>query len=208
MTDAFSLYFGMLRNPRQTAKIFYSLFGVIFPTVCAVISGYRGWEDIENFGEAHKNWLQEKGLFPGGIPVHDTIARIISRLDTVEFQCCFIRGAEAVNERTEGELFAIDGKTLRRSYDRDNRRSVLHIVSAFASSQGMSMGQLRTENKSSEITVIPELLKLLDIKGCLVSIDAMGCQTKIARTIIQQGEDYLLISIHALTLEVAGLLYF
>lgn len=192
MTDAFSLYFGMLRDPRQTAKIAYSLFDVIFLTVSAVISGAKGWEDIEDFGEAHLDWLQEKGLFSSGIPVHDTIARIISRLDPVEFQRCFIRWVDAVNERTKGDFFAIDGKTLRRSYDRNNRQSVLHMVSAFSSSHGMIMGQLSTEDKSNEIIAIPKLLKLLDIKGCLVSIDAMGCQTKIAKTIVQQEGDYLL----------------
>lgn len=108
------------------------------------------------------------------------------------FQQCFIQWAQSVNERTEGELIAIDGKVLRGSYQRESRRSAIHMVSAFATGNGVVMGQLKTDAKSNEITAIPALLKLLDIKGCLVSIDAMGCQTDIAGTIVKQGGDYLL----------------
>jgi predicted transposase YbfD/YdcC len=190
--DAFSLHFEDIKDPRQAAKISYPLFDVLFLTVCAVIAGASGWEDIEDFGEAHLNWLQEKGLFPNGLPVHDTIARLISRLDTVQFRQCFVRWAQSVSARTSGELIAIDGKTLKQSYNRDSRQSAIHMVNAFATANGVVMGQLKTEAKSNEITAIPALLKLLDIKGCLVSIDAMGCQTEIARTIVHQGGDYLL----------------
>lgn len=190
--DAFSEYFGELTDPRQTAKISYPLFDVLFLTVCAVIAGAEGWEDIEDFGEAHLDWFQGKGLFPNGLPVHDTIARIVSALDPTEFQQCFVHWAQSVNERTGHALIAIDGKTLRGSYDREDRRSAIHMVSAFAVDNKVVMGQLKTEAKSNEITAIPALLSLLDINGCLVSIDAMGCQTKIAETIISQGGDYLL----------------
>ncbi|WP_458736075.1 ISAs1 family transposase [Zobellella taiwanensis] len=190
--DAFSQYFGELEDPRQSAKISYPLFDVLFLTVCAVIAGAEGWEDIEDFGEVHLDWFQQKGLFPDGVPVHDTIARIVSRLDPAQFQQSFIRWAQSVNERTEGELIAIDGKVLRGSYHRESRRSAIHMVSAFATGNGVVMGQLKTDAKSNEITAIPALLKLLDIKGCLVSIDAMGCQTDIAGTVVKQGGDYLL----------------
>lgn len=190
--DAFSQYFGELEDPRQSAKISYPLFDVLFLTVCAVIAGAEGWEDIEDFGEVHLDWFQQKGLFLDGLPVHDTIARIVSRLDPTQFQQCFIQWAQSVNERTEGELIAIDGKVLRGSYQRESRRSAIHMVSAFATGNGVVMGQLKTDAKSNEITAIPALLKLLDIKGCLVSIDAMGCQTDIAGTIVKQGGDYLL----------------
>lgn len=190
--DAFSEYFSELKDPRQTAKISYPLFDVLFLTVCAVIAGAEGWEDIEDFGDVHLDWLQKKGLFPDGLPVHDTIARIVSRLEPTQFQQCFIHWAQSVNKRTKGELIAIDGKVLRGSYNRDDRQSTIHMVSAYATANGVVMGQLKADAKSNEITAIPALLKLLDINGCLVSIDAMGCQTDIASTIIKQGGDYLL----------------
>ena len=190
--DAFSKHFEEVKDPRQAAKITYPLFDVLFLTVCAVIAGASGWEDIEDFGEVHLDWLQKKGLFPNGLPVHDTIARIVSRLDPGQFRQCFIHWAQSVSARTSGELIAIDGKTLRHSYNPDSRQSVIHMVSAFATANGVVMGQLKTEAKSNEITAIPALLHLLDIKECLVSIDAMGCQKEIAKTITKQGGDYLL----------------
>lgn len=192
VSDAFLLHFGCLEDPRQTAKISYTLFDVLFLTVCAVIAGAEGWEDIEDFGEVHIEWLQKKGLFPNGLPVHDTIARIVSRLNPFQFQQCFVRWVQSVNKLTGGELVAVDGKVLRGSYDRKSRCSAIHMVSAFATHNGVVMGQLKTEAKSNEITAIPALLKLLELKGCLISIDAIGCQTSIADTIVRQGGDYLL----------------
>lgn len=190
--EAFSQYFGDLQDPRQSAKISYPLFDVLFLTVCATIAGAEGWEDIEDFGEAHFQWFQQKGLFTSGLPVHDTIARVISRLDPRQFQQCFINWMQAITERSDGELIAIDGKVLRGSYNRESRQSTIHMVSAFATANGVVMGQLKTNAKSNEITAIPELLNLLDIKGCLISIDAIACQTNIASTIIDNGGDYLL----------------
>ncbi|HIF9084016.1 TPA: ISAs1 family transposase [Photobacterium damselae] len=190
--DAFSKHFGNLKDPRQSAKISYPLFDVLFLAVCAIIAGAEGWEDIEDFGEIHLDWFQQKGLFKGGMPVHDTIARIVSRLDPAEFQACFTNWMQVISKRSEGELVAIDGKVLRGSYDRESRQSTIHMVSAFATANGAVIGQLKTDAKSNEITAIPELIKLLDIKGCLVSIDAIACQTNIASTIIENGGDYLL----------------
>lgn len=190
--DAFSQHFGDLSDPRQSAKISYPLFDVLFLTVCAIIAGAEGWEDIEDFGEIHLGWFQGKGLFKDGLPVHDTIARIVSRLDPSEFQQCFSSWMQAVSARSEGELIAIDGKVLRGSYDRESRQSTIHMVSAFATANGVVLGQLKTDAKSNEITAIPELIKLLDIKGCLVSIDAIACQKNIASAIVDNGGDYLL----------------
>ena len=189
---AFTQFFSELEDPRQTTKIAYPFFDVVFLTVCAAIGGAQGWEDIELFGEAHLEWFQRNGLFHNGLPVHDTIARIISRIQPEQFQNAFVRWMQATSERTDGELIAIDGKTLRSSYDRDSRQSTIHMVSAFAAENRLVLGQVKTDAKSNEITAIPELLALLDIKGCLVSIDAMGCQTEIASTIIKGGGDYLL----------------
>ena len=190
--DAFSEFFSDLHDPRQSAKIAYPLFDILFLTVCAVIGGCEGWEDIEDFGQAHSRWFQDKGLFPNGLPVHDTIARVISSLDPEQFQLCFLKWMQAVNSSAKGQLIAIDGKVLRSSYNRDDRQSTIHMVSAFASANGMVLGQVKTDAKSNEITAIPELLALLDMTGCLISIDAMGCQTDIAAQIVDNGGDYLL----------------
>ena len=190
--DAFSEFFSDLHDPRQSAKIAYPLFDILFLTVCAVIGGCEGWEDIEDFGQAHSRWFQDKGLFPNGLPVHDTIARVMSSLDPEQFQLCFLKWMQAVNSSAKGQLIAIDGKVLRSSYNRDDRQSTIHMVSAFASANGMVLGQVKTDAKSNEITAIPELLALLDMTGCLISIDAMGCQTDIAAQIVDHGGDYLL----------------
>lgn len=124
---------------------------------------------------------------------HDTIARIIFQLNTTQFRECFINWAKSVSKLTSGEIIAIDGKTLRGSYNREDRQSAIHMVSAFATLNGVVMGQIKTEEKSSEITAIPALLRLLDIKGSLVSIDVMGCQKNIAKQIVTQKGDYLLV---------------
>ncbi|QXC33763.1 ISAs1 family transposase [Aeromonas sp. FDAARGOS 1407] len=190
--DAFSEVFSDLHDPRQSAKIAYPLFDIVFLTVCAIIGGSEGWEDIEDFGQAHCRWFQDKGLFPNGLPVHDTIARVISRLAPDEFQTCFLKWMKVVHAHASGELVAIDGKVLRSSYNREDRQSTIHMVSAFASANGVVLGQIKTDAKSNEITAIPELLALLDIRGCLVSIDAMGSQTEIAGKIVDNGGNYLL----------------
>ena len=190
--DAFTQSFAQLEDPRQSAKITYPLFDVLFLAVCATIAGAEGWEDIYDFGEAHLDWLQGKGLFKEGLPVDDTIARILSRLDPSQFQKCFIRWMKSVSAQTEGQLVAIDGKVLRSSYNRQDRLSTIHMVSAFATENSLVLGQLKTDDKSNEIEAIPALLQLLELKGCLVSIDAIGCQTEIATTLVKQGADYLL----------------
>ncbi|MCF1439746.1 MAG: ISAs1 family transposase, partial [Shewanella sp.] len=190
--DAFSQHFGSIEDPRQTAKVSYPLFDVLFLTVCAIIAGADGWEDIQDFGEVHFDWFHKKGLFKSGLPVHDTIARLISRLDPEQFQQCFITWMQAVSEHTNGQLIAIDGKVLRSSYNREDRKSTIHMVSAFATANGVVMGQIKTDAKSNEITAIPELLDILELKGCLITIDAMGCQTEIANKIIVKGGNYLL----------------
>ncbi len=172
---AFTQFFCELEGPLQTTKITYPCFDVVFLTVCAAIGRSQDWEDIEFFGEAHLEWFHHNGLFYKGLPVHNTITRIISRIQPEQFQNAFFRWMQATSERTDGELIAIDGKTLRSSYDRDSRQSTIHMVSAFAAENRLVLGQVKTDAKSNEITAIPELLALLDIKGCLVSIDAMGC---------------------------------
>lgn len=190
--DVFSQHFSTIKDPRQLAKISYQLFDVLFLTICAVIAGCDGWEEIEDFGVSQSEWLNEKGLFLNGLPVHDTIARIVSCIEPSQLRYSFVRWMTSVSEMFDGEVIAIDGKTLRSSYDRDDRKSAIHMVSAFATANGVVIGQVKTDVKSNEIKAIPELLNLLDIKGCLVTIDAMGCQKNIAQTIIDKKADYLL----------------
>jgi predicted transposase YbfD/YdcC len=191
--NVFSEHFSSIEDTRQSAKVTYPLFDVLFLTLCAVIAGCQGWEDIEDFGENRLPWLKKLGFFALGLPVHDTIARIIARIEPTQLQHSFANWMQAVAVLTDGEVVAIDGKTLCSSYNRKCRRSAIHMVSAFATANGVVMGQVKTEEKSNEITAIPELLDLLSIKGCLVTIDAMGCQKEIAAKIVDdKGADYLL----------------
>ncbi len=189
---AFEQHFGELEDPRQITKVTHVFSDILFLVVCSSIAGATGWEEIEDFGDLHFDWFRSKGLFPNGLPAHDTIARVVSRVEPKQFQRCFIGWMKSVAELSEGQLIAIDGKRLCGSYRRDDRQSAIHMVNAFATENSVVLGQIKTENKSNEITAIPELLSLLDIQGCLISIDAMGCQTAIAEHIIDKGGDYLL----------------
>lgn len=184
--------FSVIRDPRQESKIEHELIDVLILCVLGVICGAEGWQDIEEVGHARLSWLQERGFFKKGLPVDDTIARIISVLNPEELQNCFINWMTAVEEATEGKVIAVDGKTLRHSYDKKKRKAAIHMVSAFAAENGVVLGQIKVDDKSNEITAIPALLELLDIKGCIVTIDAMGCQEKIAEKIIYKGADYVL----------------
>lgn len=185
-------HFEIIEDHRQATKVTYPLFDVLFLTVVAVIGGSEGWEDIEDFGRCHLELLKKYGDFSKGIPVHDTIARIISKVDPETLQQAFISWMQTTEQLTQGQVIAIDGKTLRGSYNREDRQSAIHMVNAFSVANGVVMGQLKTDAKSNEITAIPELLALLDIQGALVTIDAMGTQADIAHTIIDKGADFLL----------------
>lgn len=189
--EAFTTHFSALVDHRQSAKVTYPLHDVLFVTLCGVIAGAEGWADIRLYAEGHHNWFKQHGFLVDGIPVDDTIARIISRVDPEQFGDCFIGWMRSVYEMSEGEVIAIDGKTLRGSYSRDDRQATIHMVNAFACANQVVLGQLKTADKSNEIIAIPELIDLLDIQGTLVSIDAMGCQTAIAETIVDKEGDYL-----------------
>ena len=157
--------------------------------LCAVICGADTWEEIEEFGHAKMGWFESFLELPHGIPAHDTFARIFASMDPKEFQHAFLRWVESIRSITKG-IVAIDGKTLRRSYKKD--KSPIHMVSAWALEGRMVLGQVKTGEKSNEITAIPELLALLELEGCIVTIDAMGCQKTIAGKIIDKGADYVL----------------
>ncbi|MBO1520776.1 ISAs1 family transposase [Oceanisphaera pacifica] len=190
--ETFKAHFQPVKDARQSAKITYPLFDVLFGTLCSVIAGARGWFEIREYLLGQHEWFVEQGMFEEGIPVDDTIARIISSIKPELFQACFIEWMQSVHQLTDGELVAIDGKTLRGSYSREDRNATIHMVSAYSSANKLVLGQVKTDSKSNEITAIPELLKMLDLRGALVSIDAMGCQTKIANAIMTQGGDYFL----------------
>jgi predicted transposase YbfD/YdcC len=181
-----------IKDSRQSAKITYPLFDILFVSLCSVIAGAVGWKDIEEYAEGHLDWFQERGFLPHGVPVDDTISRIISRIEPDQFHQCFINWMQAAHSLTLGQLVAIDGKTLHDSYNCEDRLSTLHMVSAYACVNKVVIGQVITEEKSNEITAMPDLIKLLDIKVAQVPIDAMGWQTDIVKAIVAKHADYLL----------------
>ncbi len=184
-------FFERIDDHRRHNKL-HKLIDVILIAICAVVAGADTYEQIENFGKKRKRWLLRFLELPYGIPSHDTFGRIFERMNPNEFQNCFKLWIESVTDRTKGQVIAIDGKTLRRSHDRSSDKKAIHMISAWASSNQVVLGQLKTKEKSNEITAIPHLLRLLDISGCIITIDAMGTQKKIAQTIIKNDGDYIL----------------
>lgn len=169
----------------------HSLHDMLAITLCGAICGADSWVSIELFAKARQSWFQTFLALPNGIPSHDTLGRLFSALDPDAFHKCFISWVESLHGTLEGEVVAIDGKTLRRSFDKSSSKSPIHMVNAWASDTGISLGQVATDAKSNEITAIPRLLDLLAIKGCIVTIDAMGCQKNIAAKIVEKEADYL-----------------
>ncbi len=183
-------HFADLSDPRIERTKLHALGDILVIAVSAVICGAEGWTDIEEFGKSKEERLQKLLPLTNGIPSHDTFRRVFERLDPDEFEVCFLSWVKSLAPIT-GQV-AIDGKTLRGSHDQSNGKKALHLVSAWASDCRLVLGQVATAEKSNEITAVPELLKMLDVSGCLVTTDAMGCQTDIAAQIIEQGGDYLL----------------
>jgi predicted transposase YbfD/YdcC len=165
---------------------------VIGLSIIAVLGNAEGFEEIEDFGRSKLEWLKTFLELRNGIPSHDTIARVFQRIDPAAFEQCFSSWVTTLQGAHGGGIVAIDGKTLRRSFDTAAHQSALHLVSAFASEQRLILGQRAVDGKSNEITAIPELLKMLDISGATVTIDAMGCQKEIAATIREQEAHYVL----------------
>jgi predicted transposase YbfD/YdcC len=189
---SFAHHFADLTDPRIDRSRLHELLDIVAIAICAVVAGADSWDDIEDFGKAKHDWLKGFLDLPNGIPSHDTFRRVFERLDPDEFQRCFLGWIEALHEATERQVIAIDGKTLRRSFDRAKGRSALHLVHAWAAANHLLLGQVAVDEKSNEITAIPKLLKMLEITGAIVTIDAMGCQKEVARTIRQRQADYLL----------------
>ncbi len=183
-------HFAKLKDPRRVHRRLHLLQDIIVIALCAVIAGAQDWQEIETFGRKRRAWLQRFLQLPNGIPAHDTFERLFDRLNPHAFHACFREWVRAIQEALDINHIAIDGKTLRGSGSAT--LGPLHLVSAWATAQRLSLGQVAVDEKSNEITAIPGLLELLDLHGALVTIDAMGCQKAIARKIIDQGGDYIL----------------
>ena len=181
-----------LNDPRRADSTLHPLPSILFMALCAVICGAETWVGMEQWARAREDWLRSVIELPHGIPSHDTFARVFALLEPGSFAVMFVRWVEGVMERSEGEVVAIDGKTLRRSLARAAGKGAVHMVSAWATDNQLVLGQLRTDPESNEITAVPALLRLLKLTGCLVTVDAMNSQRAIAEQIIDQGADYVL----------------
>jgi predicted transposase YbfD/YdcC len=195
LTDSPSIlsHFAYLNDPRIDRLKLYPLSEVLLLTICSVICGFETYEEIVDFGRGRIDFLRQYLPFNNGIPSKSTLARIFSLLEPESFKNCFVSWVNSFQKSLEKEeVIAIDGKTLRRSFDLANDNKAIHMVSAFASKARLVLGQIKVDEKSNEITAIPKLLDILSIKGAIVTIDAMGCQTEIAKKIIEKEGDYLL----------------
>jgi len=178
------------RHPEGTRL--HPLLSIVTMAICAVIGGAESWDDIELFGESKADWFASFLDLPHGIPSHDTFNRVFAALDPMQFQACFLHWMQAVAGVLPAQVIALDGKTVRGSQDRANGKQAIHMVSAWASANHLVLAQMKVDQKSNEITALPELLGQLAIAGCVVTIDAMGCQRQIAQQILDQGGDYVL----------------
>jgi predicted transposase YbfD/YdcC len=188
----FLTHFGKVSDPRQKRTKRYCLPDILFLCVCAVLCGADDCVAIAEFGRSRVDWLKQFTAFDDGTPSHDTISRVLSLINPREFELAFVAWIAAIQKKTAGQIVAIDGKTMRHTFDIATGQEAIHMVSAWGSANGLVLGQVKTDTKSNEITAIPKLLAMLDITGCTVTIDAMGTQKEIAKQIIDQGGDYIL----------------
>lgn len=191
----FSSFFAELEDPRRTSQgnHLYPLDEILFLSIAAVISGADTWTSISLFGKAKLDWLRKFFPFKNGAPSHDVLGKVFAALDSGQFSKCFVSWVDSLAQFTAGEIIAIDGKTLCGSDDKARGKSALHVVSAFATANSLCLGQVVVDSKSNEITAIPQLLDLLTLKGCIVTVDAMGCQKNIAQAIQNKEADYVLM---------------
>lgn len=183
-------YFGDLADPRIERCKRHQLIDIIAVGICAVICGADSFVEMEEFGIAKREWFETFLELENGIPSHDTFRRVFGKLKPVEFQRCFLAWIESAQQQTKGEVVALDGKALRGTFERTTDKSAIRMVSAWATTNSLVLGQVKTQEKSNEMTAIPALLRLLEIEGCIVTIDAMGCQREIVEQIIEQKADY------------------
>jgi predicted transposase YbfD/YdcC len=192
ITATIEVHFSGVEDPRRGYLNDHPLINIITIALCAIIAGAEGWVDVENFGKQKQRWLGQFLDLKNGIPSHDTFGRVFARLDPEAFRESFLSWVKAIFEVTNGQVIAIDGKQLRGSHDKGLGKKAITMVSAWATTNHLVLGQVKVKTKSNEITAIPALLALLDLTGCIVTIDAIGCQREIAQQIINQGGDYLL----------------
>jgi predicted transposase YbfD/YdcC len=183
-------HFARMADPRINRRKFHDLVDVLVIAVCALLCGGETFNDMEDFGKAKRAWFQSFLKLTHGIPSHDTFNRVFAALDPQQFLECFLRWTQSVRQKVQQEIVAIDGKALRRALNRN--QSVKYVVSAWAESNALVLGQLKVADKSNEITAVPQLLRVLELSGCIVTLDAMGCQKKTAREIIDADADYVL----------------
>lgn len=191
----FCVHFGSLADPRRdNGQLQHDLVDMVAIALCAVLCGAEGFVAMEEFGHSKQTWLRERlGLgLSHGIPSHDTLGRLFARLDPEQFEACFVAWTQALHRVTQGEVIALDGKTLRRSFDTATGQGALHLVSAWAGHNRLVLAQQKVDGKSNEITAVPALLSRLDLQGCVVTTDALLTQKSIARQIIEHKGDYVL----------------
>lgn len=185
-------HFSILPHPRIDRTKKHNLTDILFIAVCTVICRGEGFTDMEDFATDREDWLRKYIELPGGIPSHDTFRRVFSVIDPDAFQACFMRWSESLHDATKGEVIALDGKTIRHSFDTASGQPALHMISAWASENGLALGHVKVDDKSNEITALPKLLKMLSIKGRTITMDAIGCQKELAKQIVDKGADYVL----------------
>lgn len=193
LADTFFSHFKPLEDPREdNHNRLHNFYDILVITILGTICGADGWTEICEFAEGRLDWLKTFLELPHGVPSHDTFGRVFSLLDSETFQACFLAWIESLSIDLKNEIISIDGKSLRCSHDTKKGQKMLHVVSAWASGNRMLLGQVKTAEKSNEITAIPELLEMIDVRGSIVTIDAMGCQQEIAKKIVDEGADYVL----------------
>jgi predicted transposase YbfD/YdcC len=185
-------HFASLQDPRVDRTKLHQLQDILVIAICAILCGADDWVAVEAWGNAKHAWLEKFLELPNGIPSHDTFGRVFARVDPHQFETCFLSWIRAVAKRAHRQIVAIDGKKLRRSHNHAEGKEAIAMVSAWATANRLVLGQLKVTDKSNEIPAIPQLLQVLELTGCIVTIDAIGCQTEIATAIVQRNADYLL----------------
>ena len=185
-------YFSDLEDPRSDNRR-HLLLDIVVIAICAAICGADTWTDVELFGQAKEQWFRTFLELPHGIPSHDTFGRVFALIDPEQFQARFRDWIAAVEERTAGEVLALDGKQLRRSHDKAEGKKAIYMVSAWASENSLVLGQQKVDDRSNEITAVPQLLEMLEVSGCIVTTDAMNCQVETAKKVIENEADYVFV---------------